>query len=377
MNHSDVIPLQVRRDALAQLPNYFVSGGGEQLALSSGDLVSPERSSNPTGAGVTMYMVVRVQATVANTHASEDATRAAFGGPNLLKRMEFTDPNGYLRHTGVSGRALELNAQHRQADVVGGSSTVDANYGVDLAAGGSDYMPRTLTHGTSATISHTFIIPFAVGPRDFRGAVANVLSTGMQTLKLTFPTKAEAFVASGADALNALYVGGTCEFTDFRYEVVSVTKNRNLPANPAQTLPVEDFADVYQIVEGARSSLVANVDTKIPQDPNRRFLGAFYIFNNGGTLNRESDVNSLSVLAGGSQELLRCSPKVCNMFAKNVLGNGIPPGTYYQDFRSDNMDVAEKGSIDLVFQPGTVNSGATLYTIVDFIQYGAARVVSA
>ena len=374
---SDVIPLQARRDALAQLPNYFVSGGGENLAIASGDLVSPERSSNPTGAGVTMFMVVRVEAVVANTHASADATRAAFCGANLLKRMEYTDPNGYLRHTGISGRALEMNAQHRQADVVGGSSTIAHDYGMDLAAGGSDVAPATIAHGTSATLSHTFIIPFAVGPRDFRGAVANVLSTGQQTLKLTFPTKAEAFVATGADAFNALYVGGTLAFTSLKYEVISVTKNRNLPANPSQTLPVEDFADVYMLQEGARTNLVAGVDAKIPMDSNRRFLSAFYFYNNGGTLNRESDVTSLSVLAGGSQDLLRCSPKICNMFAKNVLSNGLPPATYYQDFRSDNMDVADKGSIDLVFMPATVNSGATLYTLVDYIQYGAARVVSA
>jgi hypothetical protein len=374
---SNVIPLEARRAALLALPNYFVSGGGENLAIASGDLVSPERSSNPTGAGVTMFMVVRVEALVVNTHASQLATRSAFGGANLLKRMEYTDPDGYLRHTGISGRALEMNAQHRQADVVGGSSVIASNYGMDLDAGGSDVAPLSIAANTSATISHTFIIPFAVGQNDCRGAVANVLSTGQQTLKLTFPTKAEAFVPTGADAFNALYVGGTMSFASLKYEVISVTKNRNLPSNPSQMLPVEDFADVYMLQEGARTNLVAGVDTKIPMDANRRMLSAFYFYNNGGTLNRETDVTSLSVLAGGSQDLLRCSPKICNMFAKNVLTNGLPPATYYQDFRRDNMDVANKGSIDLVFMPATVNSGATLYTLVDYIQYGAARVVSA
>lgn len=374
---ADVIPLEARRAALLSLPNYYVSGGGENLAIASGDLVSPERSSNPTGAGVTMYMIVRVEAVVANTHASQAATRTAFCGANLLKRMEYTDPNGYLRHTGVSGRALEMNAQHRQADVVGGSSVIAADYGMDLAAGGSDVAPMTIAANTSATLSHTYVIPFAVGAKDCRGAVANILSTGQQTLKLTFPTKAEAFVAAGADPFNALYVGGTLNFTSFKYEVISVTKNRNLPSNPSTMLPVEDFADVYMLQEGARTNLVAGVDTKIPMDANRRLLSAFYFYNNGGALNRETDVTSLSVLAGGSQDLLRCSPKICNMFAKNVLSNGLPPATYYQDFRSDNMDVSDKGSIDLVFMPATVNSGATLYTLVDYIQYGAARVVSA
>ena len=374
---ADVIPLEARRAALLSLPNYYVSGGGENLAIASGDLVSPERSSNPTGAGVTMYMIVRVEAVVANTHASQAATRTAFCGANLLKRMEYTDPNGYLRHTGVSGRALEMNAQHRQADVVGGSSVIAADYGMDLAAGGSDVAPMTIAANTSATLSHTYVIPFAVGAKVCRGAVANILSTGQQTLKLTFPTKAEAFVAAGADPFNALYVGGTLNFTSFKYEVISVTKNRNLPSNPSTMLPVEDFADVYMLQEGARTNLVAGVDTKIPMDANRRLLSAFYFYNNGGALNRETDVTSLSVLAGGSQDLLRCSPKICNMFAKNVLSNGLPPATYYQDFRSDNMDVSDKGSIDLVFMPATVNSGATLYTLVDYIQYGAARVVSA
>lgn len=374
---ANLIPLDVRRNMLAALSNYFVSGGGESLAISGGDLVSPERSSNPTGAGVTMHMLLRVSGTILNSHATVAATRTAFGAANVLKRVQFTDPNGYLRHTGISGKALELNAQHRQADVVGGSNVIDPLYGMDLAAGGSDTMPQTIAAaGGTANFSHTFVIPFAVGANDFRGAVANCLSTGQQTLTLTFPTKAEAFVATGADPFNAVFVGGTCTYTAFKYEVVSVTKNRGLPENPAANLPVEDFADVYQIQEGARGSLVAGVDTKIPLDANRRYLSAFYLFNNGGTQNRDSDVASLSVLFGGSQDALRCSPQINNMIAKNVLSNGLPPATYYQDFRQDNMDIMNKGSIDLVFQPLTVNANASLFTIVDFIAYGASRVVS-
>lgn len=357
-----------RHSALVNTPNYFVSGGGESLAINAGDLVSPERSSTPTASGIEQYMIVRVFGGAVNTHATEVATRAPMGAPNLIRQIEITDTGGYLRHSGVSGRTLELMAYARQYDVVGGASAEDADYGVTLQAGGSDVMPATIAAaGGTAAFSHTFIIPFAYSSVDQRGAIPAILQQGQQTLKLRFPTKSEAFVAAAANKFKALYSGGTVAYTSLGYEVITVTKNRNLP----NELPIEVFADIYQITEGTMSSLSAGSDNKFALEAGRTHYNAFINYDNGGQQVYETDVNSLSVLFGGSQDALRASPQIHNAIAKNVLKNGLPPAVYYFNFRADPMNVMQKGgSIDLIFNPKTTNAGASVYIALDYVQSG-------
>lgn len=362
------LPLAQRHAQLVNTPNYFVSGGQYNHALTSGDLVSPEVTSNPTASGIQQHMMIRVFGTVANTHASEVANITPFGAANLIRRIEYTDTGGYLRHSGVSGATLELMAYARQYDVIGGAMVEDANYGVQLGAGGSDVMPATIAAVNGvAHFSHVFILPFAYSAMDMRGAIPALLQQGQQSVKIRFPSKAEAFVGAAADKLNAIYSGGTLNYTALGYEIITVTKNRNLPAE----LPIEAFADVYQITEGTMSSLSSGTDNKFAFEAGRTHFNLFAIYNNGGVLNYETDVGDLSLLFGGSQDAFRASPYIHNAVAKNVLKCGLPPATYYMNFRSDPMNVMEKGgSIDFIIRPLTVNSGANVRIALDYIQSG-------
>jgi hypothetical protein len=361
-------PLNIRHANLVNTPNYYVSGGQYNHALATGDLVSPEVTTTPTASGIEQYMVVRVFGSVTNSHASQVANITPFGAANLIQRIEFTDTGGYLRHSGVSGRTLELMAYARQYDVIGGALMEDANYGVSLGAGGSDIMPATVAAaGGTASFSHTFVIPFAYSAVDMRGAIPALLQQGQQSLKVRFPTKAEAFVSTVADKFKAIYSGGTLAYGSLGYEVITVTKNRNLP----QELPTEVFADVYQITEGTMSSLSAGTDNKFAFEAGRTHFNLFAIFNNGGTLNYETDVGDLSLLFGGSQDAFRASPYIHNAMAKNTLKTGLPPATYYMNFRADPMNVMEKGgSIDFIIRPLTVNTGANVQIALDYIQSG-------
>lgn len=352
---------------LANLPNYFASGGAETLALASGSPVSPERTTQPSASGIQQYFVIRVEAQVQNTHASEAAEILPFGAANLLSRIDYTDTSGYGRHQGLTGRGLELMNMARNASVVGGVHTLAADYGVTLGAGGSDVAPAAIPFGTTARLSHTFILPFAFSADNQTGAIATTLTQGQQTLKLTFPTKSEAFVSASANPLKAIYKKGTLQFTDLRYTVTNVTKNRGVPSNINPSV----FANVYHIQEGATTALTAGNDKKVPLDNGRTHFNAFMVYDNGGALNRETDVTSLSVMHGGTQDVKRADPYIHNMFAKQTLRAGLPPATYYFNFRDDPQNTANKGgSIDLVFQPASVNAGATLYTVVDYVQAG-------
>lgn len=360
-------PLNIRHANLVNTPNYFVSGGEYNHALANGDLVSPEVTTNPTASGIEQYMIVRVFGSAVNTHPTQTASVTPFGASNLIQRIEFTDTGGYLRHSGVSGRTLELMAYARQYDVIGGAMMEDNNYGVMLGSGGSDVMPQTILPSMTAKFSHTFIIPFAYSAVDMRGAVPAILQQGQQSLKVRFPTKSEAFVTSVADKFRAVYSGGAVSYVSLGYEVVTVTKNRNLPAE----LPTETFADVYQITEGTMSALSAGSVNKFAFEAGRTHYNLFAIFNNGGVLNYETDVGSLSLLFGGSQDALNASPYIHNMIAKNTLKCGLPPATYYMNFRADPMNVMEKGgSIDFTIRPLTVNTGAYIQIATDYIQSG-------
>jgi hypothetical protein len=362
--------LAERHAMLVAVENNLVSGGSYNHAIASGDLISPEVTSNPTAAGIQQYFVLRVFGSCTNSHASQVANITDFGAANLLQRIEVTDTAGTLRHSGVSGKALELLAYARQYDVVGGAVVEDANYGIKLGAGGSDVMPATIAAaGGTASFSHTFIIPFAVSAVDQRGAMATILQQGQQTLKLRFPTKAEAFVAVGANPLNAMYTGGTVAYTALGYELVTVTKDRNLPA--FNDLPIEVFADIYQLWEGAETGLVAGSDKLYQLNHGRQHQNAFIIFDNGGTFNYETDVDSLSVIYAGSQDAKRASPYIHNMFAKNTLNRGLPPATYYFNWRQHPMVTSEKGgAIDIAFKPKTLNAGAKIHVIMDYVSRG-------
>jgi len=361
-------PLAQRHSELVNTPNYFVSGGTVNHSITSGDLVSPEITTNPTASGIEQYIIVRVYGAVINSHASQAANITPFGAANLIQRMELTDTAGYLRHSGVSGRTLELMSYARQYDVIGGAMVEDASYGVQLGAGGSDVMPGTVAAaGGAASFSHTFVIPLAYSAMDMRGSIPAILQQGQQSLKLRFPTKAEAFVSTTSDKFRAVYSGGTVAYTSLAYETVIVTKNRNLPSE----LPIESFADIYQITEGTMSSLSANTDNKFALEAGRTHYNLFAVYNNGGALNYETDVQDISLLFGGSQDAFRASPYIHNAIAKNTLKCGLPPATYYMNFRSDPMNVMQKGgSIDYIFRPATVNAGANVNVSLDYIQSG-------
>lgn len=359
--------LAERNAALCATPNYPVSGGSEMLAVSSGDLVSPERTTNPSPSGIEQYMIIRVFGSIKNSHASVAAVRTKFGASNVIKSLQYNDTTGYSRHTNVSGRALELISYARQYDVVGGSMDVNPTYGVEFQNGTSDVCPASIAAGATVDFSHTFYLPFAYSSLDQRGAVPAALAMGQQTLKLLFPTKAEAFVATGANPFKALFIGGTCEWVTLGYEVVTMTKNRNLP----QELPIELFGTTYQITETARSNLTAGTDNKFGLEPSRQHFNIFQVYDNGGVLNVETDVNSLSMLFGGSHDARRLSPQIHNAIARNTLKGGIPAGVYYANMRDDPLDVMTKGgSIDLVFNPKTVATGAVIYTVLDYLQAG-------
>lgn len=368
------LPLQTRHIMLCNTPNYIVSGGSYNHALNSnGGLVSPEITMHPTASGIQQFMILRVYGSVIN-NGTANVTLTPFGVANLIQRVEYTDTAGYIRHAGVSGRALELMAYARQYDVVGGAFVEDPQYGVGLQSGTSDYVSNlTVPPSGTSEFSHTFIIPFAYGANDQRGAVPALLQQGQQTLKIKFADLLELAVPTVANPLKAVFQQSSAGTLDLEYqslacELFTVTKNRNLPTQ----LPLEMFADTYQLYELAYNVTSAGTDQLIPLEAGRTHYNAFLVYDNGGTLNTETDVHSLSVLFAGSQDALRMSSRVHNMMARNYLRSGLPPATYYFNFRADPMETSSKGgSIDLVLNPASVNTGATLYAIGDYVTRGS------
>jgi hypothetical protein len=360
-------PLEYRRAALINAPDTYVNGGSASIPLTAGSPVSPTQTIYPTCSGVQQYMLLTVTGSVTN-NAATAATATKYGASNLLQWLRYTDVNGFDRHQ-IDGRGLELLNSARQYGVIGNAFLPNTNYGVAYNGDLLDSMPATVAAGATASFTHTFVIPFAYSPTDQRGAIlANGVNV-QQALTITFPTAAQAFVDPANNALAALYTvaGGTMVFASLGYQVTTVTKNLNLPAE----LPLEDFANAYILQGGARTGLAVNADFKVPFDSGKDYFNVFAVYDNGGVLNAGTDVNTLTIMLGGSQDVYRGTPHVWATMASLKISEGLPHGTYYKSLVNYPINTARTGgSADFIVNPSVVNTNATLWTYYDVMQAG-------
>lgn len=370
------LPLEIRRAMLARIPTYRVRDAMGSIPLLSGSPVSKMLTLYPTCSGIQQYMTLRVYGKIKNSGATI-ASRTEYGAANLLDNIAYTDPFGIDR-TSIDGIGLELMNLGRQRDPIGAISTIDNNYGVNFRAWGSDVMPPTIAAGATVDFSHTFILPFAYSNADQRGAIMANQAGSNQLLRIQFPDKGTAFKLPTDNSLKALYTSTAVNMTfeELNYELVTATKNYGIDV---ANLPVEDFATSYILQGGAYTGMAAGSDFKIPYQAGRSHVRTFAVYDNGGILNTGSDVNSLTLLFGGSQDVMRLSPELHNLESKWSFPCGLPAGTYYQtheDQPNGGLNIVNTGgSADFVMQMKTVNANATVYQYVDYFAQGQFRSV--
>jgi hypothetical protein len=333
--------------------------------------------------GLIKGLLVRVSGTLKNTTSGGGAavaTRSQIGAANLISQFVFNDYSNTVRVQTAGWHVHFINSA-KQALVFGGAyaPNVPVNYGNNWNV---QTAPGTIASDTTAAISFFYYVPLAYAKDDLRGAVYAGVVNATATLQITINTAP--FVASG-DATLAVYSGAAGGWNTGASCTVQVWQHyldqlpmANTPAGPQPILPQMDMNTIYELKNTAQTGLTANQDFPIPYANFRTFLSTFVIFNNAGTLNVGSDVSYWSLRAANTTQIFQYPADVAALLARNTFYADLPRGCYYFDFRGRPINTQQFGNMELVLNPSSVSSGASLligfedFAAVSQVQYASS-----
>lgn len=341
-----------------------VIGYGQQMQqiIASGTITPTQQQTiniAPRNVGLIMGFIVRLSGGVTNA-AGTGLTRTGFGSANIIRNITFTDLQNVQR-INTSGYHLALLNSARQGFAFGGAyaPNLPMSYGNNWApfAGGA-----TIAASGTDTVTHTFYVPLAYSAVDLRGSVYANIVNATQNLQITIPTSAQAFLAGGADGLQAIYTGNAgATWTDtISYEISQVYYDQIPMVNGAPVVPIMDVNTIYDIKNTTVTGMAVNQDFPVPYANYRSFLSTMAIFDNGGSFNSGSDVNYFSLKSANSTELFKMTPNVVSLLMRQTFMADPPPGVYYFDHRSKPLDTITYGNLELNLNASTVNANAAL-----------------
>lgn len=312
----------------------------------------------PRNVGLIKGFIVEVSATLTNG-ATNLATRSNFGSANLVRNFTFTDLNNNIR-INCPGWQIAMLDSARQGWVYGGA------YASNIAMGfGNNWNvnqgPATIAAATDASMRHIYYVPIAYSGQDLRGAIyANVVSAQMN-LQVTLNTTP--FTLAG-DQLNVLYTGnGTGGYkaaTTVAVTVYQVYLDQIPQGAQGPILPMLDLNTVYEIKGSAVPGITVGQDFPIPYSNFRDFLSTMAVFDNGGSYNTGSDLNYLALTAANFTNILKVTPEIAALKARQTFMSDPPPGLYYIDHRDRPINTLAFGNMALTLNASTVNAGATV-----------------
>jgi hypothetical protein len=357
-----------------------VLGMGQKMTqlIASGTVnpgTTPIINIPPRNVGLILGFIVKVTGGVTNG-ATDTATRTGFGSANVLANITFTDLNNVQR-INTSGAHMALLNSARQGFGFGGAyaPNLPMAYGNNWApfAGGA-----SIAANATDTLTHTYYVPLAYSAADLRGAVyANVVNA-TQNLALEITSSANLFVATGADPLNAAYIGNTngAWTSTVSYEVYQVYIDQIPMIGGQPVVPMMDLNTIYDIKKTALTGISSGQDFPAPYANYRAFLSTFAVYDNAGVFNSGSDVNYFSLKSANSTELFRMTPNICALQARQTFMADPPPGVYYFDHRDKPLDTITYGNLELNFNAASVTAGAQLLMFYESFQ-NANQIVNA
>lgn len=357
-------PLATRRQIMLNARTNTIQADAANMPLTNGQLVSPTVTIRPITSGLQLYAVLFVRAKVKN-NAATTATRCEMAGANMLQHLTHYNADSLQGHQ-CSGQDLEIMALRRQSSAMGSTDALSDNYGIAFQMSQSDNMPTTIAAGATVDVTHSFVIPFAYGAGDFRGAIAATQSNSAQNFQCRFPTKTEAFVDVTANPYNAMYsvAGGDMEFTEFRYEMIVRAKTSDFGL---EDLPYEDMSYSYRIQGFSKGGIAANTDTRIPLDPGRIIMSSYIGIDNGGVTYGGDDVNYTTIYGAATQDLHHLTPMQHKWEMALNMGLIPPKGYYVWNHTAKPINVAAwGGQVDLTVNMKTVNANCTIHGANDY-----------
>jgi hypothetical protein len=310
--------------------------------------------------GLLLGLLVEVSGNVTNA-ITNTATRTNFGSSNILQNITFTDLNN-IQRINTTGYMLAMLNSARQGFGFGGAyaPNLPMNYGNNWAPFAG---PATIAPSATGDVRHTYWVPIAYSLGDLRGAIYAAVLNATMNLQLTIASSAQVGVATGADALNAIYIGNdNIAWTGNVTVNVTQVYLDQLPTNNQRVplLPFQDLNTIYDIKYAPQSGMAVNQDFLIPYANQRQFLSTFAVVDNGGTYNVGSDVNWMTIQAANMTQITKVSPNIAALMARQTFMADPPPGVYYFDHRDRPIDTITYGNQALVFNMATVNANAQI-----------------
>jgi hypothetical protein len=327
--------------------------------------------TNPANVGLVEGYLLEIEAEVKNSHATEKATISETGAANLLRFAEYFDPANNP-HFATSGRHI------RQTNAINNGSylfdlTGEDNFNTVLE-------PVEIPAGQTRKVRIQLWLPLARGRNDLTGAVLANVANSQQRLNLTFSRKDEAFVATGASEVDAVYVGGTLDFESFKFTVYqqyfdqlkicqTQAESQAYGVKVGQYIvPMISLATFYKLEETVISDLSVNSEKTLGYGDNRTYLSTSLTFANGAELNGGNDLEYISQKTASGHEIIKLPPHLWAGRARQAMrGKDLPKGSYFLVNYENPINTSVFGKMQVAFKPTKVNSGAKVIVGFEYL----------
>lgn len=309
--------------------------------------------------GLTTKLYIQIAVTIAQA-AAETFTKTTLGPANIISNLTFADYSNYQR-INTTGWHLDALATARGKMPFASAYTTS-----NPVATGNIFnvksAPTTIT--TAQTIYMIYEIPLAYSDTNLQGAVLSQVLNGNAYLQFTI--NPNMIVASGANPVQAVYQSSTASLgtvTNFTYTIYQEFLDQ-LPQDQKTgtlLLPAMDLSMVYGIYNTDLSGIAVNSDNPYSFTNYRQFMSVFSIYDNAGVLNAGSDMNRFKLLAANMTPIFDLTPEMVKLFERKIIGDDYPLGCYYFDFRDKPITTSQNGNMQLLFNPKTVTSSASVF----------------
>lgn len=336
----------------------------------------------PAYVGLATKFIIEVNAKVTNNSTNATLTLTPLGISNILARVQFNDLQNNQR-INTTGAHLALLASIRRRQVYGaplafvntagtgvenlGVTTMGAygnNWGAPVIGTASG--AATIAAGSTDTIYGIYEIPLAYSKEDLTGAIYLNVVNATASLQLQFNYVPS--VAATGDPTSAIYQGTASGIIASVNATVYQEFFDQLPmwgsgANKQAILPPLDVATIYGIYDTTLTALVQNQDFPVPYANFRDFLSTIVLFDNetnGAYPTPGSDVNQFRLASANFTNIWQQDPYLSAQDVRDMLSDDLPIPVYYFDHRKRPIASTQNGNMQLILNPATVNSGASL-----------------
>jgi hypothetical protein len=291
-----------------------------------------------------------------------------FGPANLLQNVTFQDLQNYQRINTYGWHIAFLNSARQGRPFFSSTPSNDpigygANWAVVDTGTATGQWPAAPAASTSYVSRFFYWIPLTYSHSDLTGGIYAGVVNATMNLQLTLATSAQFAVASGDPAL-AVYSGNTATVTNYAVTVYqSYIDQLPVGQNGAPALPFIDLNTIYELKQTPFQSIAASADNYFGYSNFRHFMSTTLFYDNGSSwpsIVPGSDINYFSFRTANFTDTRKADPYVWAAFNRQKILTDTPKQVYYFDHRDKPIYTTQTGNTNLVMNPSTVNTSATV-----------------